>query len=160
MKMPIAYADVDEVVSGPAFVTPPLIVTNLVTRDLDASAELYCGLCSFIVLGEDETAVVLGLAEDRVPRLTLIDWVSPRALKASRGLVEGTFLSILHEDVRDALVLVERLGLEIVETTPFDSAEPFHAIVRDFDGRVIELSTPADYLSPAQAEVEAMIKTI
>lgn len=152
----------DAAAARSTFARPPLIVTNLITRDIDGSAEFYGLICGFIELARDDTAILMGFPEDRVPRLTLIDWVSPRALKASRGIQEGTFLSVLHEDVEDALSLAGRLGLEIVETTPLGSPEPFHAIIRDFDGRLVELSTPADYLSPARAEAEAdaTMKTI
>jgi hypothetical protein len=120
-------------------------ITNLWTRDVVRSAELYARLGGFVATGRGDTFMLLAAPDGT--RLALIDWVSELVPRAARGIAEGTYLSIVTEDVDAALAVAAEFELEVIERTETDGADTLHAVIRDLDGRVVELTTPAAHLA-------------
>jgi hypothetical protein len=73
--------------------------------------------------------------------------VSELVPRAARGIAEGTYLSIVTEDVDAALAVAAEFELEVIERTETVGADTLHAVIRDLDGRVVELTTPAAHLA-------------
>lgn len=146
--MPVTYSETGGATAAPprAAIGPAWIVANLPTRDLERTAAFYARLCGLIEIERDDTAIFLARPDEEMPSLVVIDRVSPRVRWMGLGIPAGTYLGILHEDIGGALELANEFGLEIAEAAPFGNPEPFHAVIYDMDGRVVELSTPAAYL--------------
>jgi hypothetical protein len=53
------------------------------------------------------------------------------------------------DDVAAAPAIVRDFDLEVIEETPEAGFAPVHAVIRDLDGRIVELATPAAHLALA-----------
>jgi catechol 2,3-dioxygenase-like lactoylglutathione lyase family enzyme len=129
------------------------IITNLLTRDVDRSVAFYRALCGLREARRGDNYVVLG-PSDGTASVVLIDWVSELVPRAARGVSEGNYLSVILDDVESALGVAAEFETEIIEETRSADGILVHAVVRDLDGRVIEISTPAEHLKlPPQKTV-------
>jgi catechol 2,3-dioxygenase-like lactoylglutathione lyase family enzyme len=125
------------------------LVTNLLSRDVERCAAFYELLCGLSEVRRTDAYILLGAADGESAQLAVIDWVSELVPRAARGISAGAFLSFVLDDMEAALAVARDFDLEIVEQTPADSPEPIQAIIRDIDGRVVELATPAAHLALA-----------
>jgi catechol 2,3-dioxygenase-like lactoylglutathione lyase family enzyme len=125
------------------------LVTNLLSRDVERCAAFYKLLCGLSEVRRADAYILLGAADGESAQLAVIDWVSELVPRAARGISAGAFLSFVLDDMEAALAVARDFDLEIVEQTPADSPEPIQAIIRDIDGRVVELATPAAHLALA-----------
>jgi catechol 2,3-dioxygenase-like lactoylglutathione lyase family enzyme len=123
------------------------LVTNLLSRDVERCAAFYKLLCGLSEVRRTDACVLLGAADGESAELAVIDWVSELVPRAARGISAGAFLSFVLDDIGAALAIARDFDLEIIEQTPADSAEPIQVIIRDIDGRVVELTTPAAHLA-------------
>jgi catechol 2,3-dioxygenase-like lactoylglutathione lyase family enzyme len=130
-------------------------VTNLLTRDVERSAAFYRALAGLTEIRRGEVFIVLAPTNDSAGQLCLIDWVSELVPRAARGLAEGTYLSLVIEDVAAAVAVARRFEVEIIEATSTEGERPTQAIIRDLDGRVIELVTPAAHLAQVPRDTVA-----
>jgi catechol 2,3-dioxygenase-like lactoylglutathione lyase family enzyme len=125
------------------------LVTNLLSRDVERCAAFYKLLCGLSEVRRTDAYILLGAADGDSTGLAIIDWVSELVPRAARGISAGAFLSFVLDDVGAALAVARDFDLEIVEQTPAAGAEPIQVIIRDIDGRVVELATPAAHLALA-----------
>jgi catechol 2,3-dioxygenase-like lactoylglutathione lyase family enzyme len=125
------------------------LVTNLLSRDVERCAAFYELLCGLSEVRRTDAYILLGAADGESAQLAVIDWVSELVPRAARGISAGAFLSFVLDDMEAALAVARDFDLEIVEQTPADSPEPIQVIIRDIDGRVVELATPAAHLALA-----------
>ena len=120
------------------------LVTNLLTRDLARSTSFYQRLLGFEVIKSSNVYVLLGTSGSGLA-LCLIDWVSELVPRAARGVPEGNYLSLLTDDIEQGLAVAREFEVEIIEATPTENGT-IRAVIRDLDGRVVELTTPAAHL--------------
>jgi catechol 2,3-dioxygenase-like lactoylglutathione lyase family enzyme len=123
------------------------LVTNLLTRDVERCAAFYKLLCGLSEVRRTESYVLLAAADGDSFSIAVMDWVSELVPRAARGIAAGTYLTFVLDDVAAALAIVRDFELEVIEETPAGEAGPLHAVVRDIDGRVVELVTPAAHLA-------------
>jgi catechol 2,3-dioxygenase-like lactoylglutathione lyase family enzyme len=130
------------------------LVTTLLTRDVERCSAFYRLLCGLTEVRRTDAYVLLAAADGQSFELAVIDWVSELVPKAARGVSAGNYLSFVLDDVAAALAIVADFELEIIEQTPEDGSAPIRAVIRDLDGRVVELATPEAYLAlPPQQHV-------
>lgn len=120
--------------------------SNLLTRDVERSADFYKALTGLHEVRRGGAFVLLGALGAPDVQLCLIDWVSELVPRAARGMVEGGYLTLATTDVAAAVDVARTYGVEIIEETPAGDDTPAQAIIRDIDGRVVELVTPAAHL--------------
>lgn len=121
------------------------LVLSLLTRDVERNAKFYSLLCGISEVQRSDAYILLAGPAGTSMEIALIDWVSELVPRAARGEPQGSYLSLVIDDVEIALTLVREFGLEIVEETRGEQGV-LQAVVRDLDGRVIELSTPEVHL--------------
>ncbi|MGN6100141.1 MAG: VOC family protein [Devosia sp.] len=119
--------------------------TSLLSRDIDRAAAFYRLLGGFIELGRTDTYVLLGDDETARSGLTIIDWVSELVPKGARGVPEGSYLTLVVDDIEAALDIVRDFEVEIMES-PTETGPSGRAVVRDIDGRIVEIVTPDTHL--------------
>jgi len=125
------------------------LVTTLLTRDVERSAAFYRLLAGLSETKRGDAFVILAAADGSSTELCLIDWTSELVPRAARGISEGNYLTLITDDVRAALDVARTFEVEIIEETL-----PARAVIRDIDGRVVELATEAAYLAlPPQKTV-------
>lgn len=130
------------------------LVTNLLTRDVERCAAFYKLLCGLSEVRRTDAYILLAAADGQSFGIAVIDWVSELVPRAARGISAGNYLTFVLEDVAAALAIARDFELEVIEETPAGGGEPLHAVIRDIDGRVVELVTPAAHLAlPPQQRV-------
>jgi catechol 2,3-dioxygenase-like lactoylglutathione lyase family enzyme len=126
------------------------LVTNLLTRDVERCAAFYRLLCGLTEVRRTESYVLFAAADGESFQIAVIDWVSELVPRAARGLSAGAYLTFVLEDVGAALAIARDFELEVVEETPSQpGSAPIHAVLRDIDGRIVELVIPAAHLALA-----------
>ena len=130
------------------------LITNLLTRDIERSAAFYKLLGGLSEIRRTDAYVLLGAADGSSARLALIDWVSKLVPRAARGISEGNFLTLVVDDLEAALMVARDFDIEVIES-PWSGGPPGRAVIRDIDGRVVELTTPAAHLVAMPGETAA-----
>jgi catechol 2,3-dioxygenase-like lactoylglutathione lyase family enzyme len=131
------------------------LVTNLLSRDVERCAAFYRLLCGLSEVRRTDSYIVLAAADGTSAEVAVIDWVSELVPRAARGISAGAYLSFVLDDVAAALTIARDFDLEVIEETSAGEFAPVHAVIRDIDGRVVELTTPAAHLELAPRQLVA-----
>ena len=115
---------------------------NILAKDVEESVRFYQRIAGMIEVETHTWLRVLTLPGDTHFELGLIDEVSEFVPRAARGIAEGAYLTLLVDNVSAAVQAAFDEGVEIVEE-PRGDAYLAHAVIRDPNGVVIELATPA-----------------
>lgn len=131
----------------PAAVTR--LVYNILAKDLATSALFYERLAGFQPIGTSDFQVVLAAPGGGV-EIALIDQVSEFVPRGARGVIQGTFMTLVLEDVVHAVNLAREMGVEVVEEAQTIGGGATRAVIRDPNGLIIDLATPGAelYLPP------------
>ena len=123
------------------------VIFNILCKSLDASVSFYRQLADFETLYESDWYVVLCPPGQEMVQLGLIDQVSEYTPRHAWGMHEGTYLTLVVDDVFEAVRRARDLAAEVIEdpvVLPFGQTR---ALIRDPNGLVIDLSTPTAELA-------------
>ncbi|HEY0919807.1 VOC family protein [Devosia sp.] len=118
------------------------ILFNVLAKDLRASVEFYRRIANLQPVFESEWYVVLSPAGQPNVQIGLIDQVSEFAPRHAWGVHEGSYLTLVVDDVRLALREAREMGLDIIEEPVALNYGQTRMLIRDPNGLVIDISTP------------------
>lgn len=122
------------------------ILFNVLSADLQASADFYRWLVGFETLYETDWYVVLTPPGQPMVQLGLIDQVSEFTPRHAWGSHNGAFLTLVVDDVLATVEKARMLGAEVVEDPVALASGQTRALIRDRDGTIVDLSTPTELL--------------
>lgn len=123
------------------------VLFNILCNDLEASVRFYTGLVDFRVVHQNDWYVVLTPGGQDNVQLGLIDRVSEFAPRHAWGMHEGSYLTLVVDDVFEAVARAQDLGVKVIEEPVALSYGQSRALIRDPNGLVIDLSTPTEELT-------------
>jgi hypothetical protein len=104
-------------------------------------------LADFQIVQDSDWYVVLTLPGREGVELGLIDQISEFAPRHAWGMHEGSYLTLVVEDVYAALERARELQVEVIEEPVALAYGQTRALIRDPNGLVIDLSTPTAELA-------------
>jgi len=116
---------------------------NILVKDVATSASFYRQLAGFELIETSDYRVVMTLPGLFGIELVLIDQVSEFVPRSARGTIEGTYLTLVVDDVVRAVSIAREFGVEVAEETQSLGGGEGRAIIRDPNGLVIDLVTAA-----------------
>jgi predicted enzyme related to lactoylglutathione lyase len=123
------------------------VVFNILCADLAQSARFYRELVGFETIYESEWYVVLVQPGQDLVQVGLIDQVSQFTPRHAWGTHNGTFLTLVVEDIFATLDIARRLGAEIIEEPVSLDYGQTRSLIRDPNGFVLDISTPTELLA-------------
>jgi catechol 2,3-dioxygenase-like lactoylglutathione lyase family enzyme len=133
---------------------------NILCKNLRDSVAFYRALTDFETVYESDWYVVLTVPGREGVELGLIDQISEFAPRHAWGMHEGTYLTLVVEDVFAALERARALEVEVIEEPVALDYGQTRALIRDPNGLVIDLSTPtAELAARGKAVVAPTEKT-
>ena len=129
------------------------VVFNVLCKNLPASVAFYERLGGFEEVARTDWQIVLGQPGVDTMLLALNDQVSEFTPRHAWGTHNGSYLTLIVEDVFAALEAARMLEVEIIEEPISLPTGLTRALVRDPNGLVIELSTPTEILA-ARDDIE------
>ena len=125
------------------------VLNTILVKDLATSRDFYVALAGFEVVYQSDWYIVLSPPGQPLTQLGLIDQVSEFAPRHAWGVHQGTYLTLVVDDVVEALHRARRLDVEIIEEPVALAYGQTRALIRDPNGLVIDLSTPTKHLGGA-----------
>lgn len=135
------------------------VLFNVLCKDMATSVRFYKELANFQEIYSSDWYVVLTAPDVAGLELGLIDQVSEFTPRHAWGMHEGTFLTLVVDDVFAAVDRARELGVEVIEDPVALDYGQTRALIRDPNGLVIDLSTPTIELR-GDVEVEPMARTV
>jgi predicted enzyme related to lactoylglutathione lyase len=123
------------------------VLFNILAKDLDTSARFYRRIANFEEVYTSDWYVVMTAPDMPGLEIGLIDQVSEFTPRHAWGMHEGTYLTLVVDDVFAALERARDLGVEIIEEPVALAYGQTRALIRDPNGMVIDLSTPTEELA-------------
>ncbi len=120
---------------------------NILCKNLRDSVSFYRALADFETVYESDWYVVLTVPGRDGVELGLIDQVSEFTPRHAWGMHEGSYLTLVVDDVFAALERARALEVEVIEEPVALDYGPTRALIRDPNGLVIDLSTPTAELA-------------
>lgn len=120
---------------------------NIMTKSMDDSVRFYTSLVDFRVIYRNDWYVVLSPPGQENVQLGLIDEVSEFAPRHAWGMPGGAYLTLVVDDVFEAVEVAGKLGVEVVENPVALAYGQSRALIRDPNGIIIDLSTPTEELT-------------
>jgi catechol 2,3-dioxygenase-like lactoylglutathione lyase family enzyme len=118
------------------------VLFNILCKNLRDSVAFYRALADFETVYESDWYVILGIPGREGVELGLVDQVSEFAPRHAWGMHEGSYLTLVVDDVFVALERARDLEVEIIEEPVALDYGQTRALIRDPNGLVIDLSTP------------------
>lgn len=128
------------------------VLFNVLAKDLPTSTEFYRRIADFETIYTSDWYVVMSAPGIPGLEIGLIDQVSEFTPRHAWGTHEGSYLTLVVDDVFAALDVARELGVEIIEEPVALEYGQTRALIRDPNGMVIDLSTPTEELA-ARADV-------
>lgn len=122
------------------------VLFNILAKDIPTSANFYAELAGFQTIFANDWYVVMALPGHEGFELGLIDQVSQFAPRHAWGIHQGSYLTLVVDDVFAAVERARALGVEVIDTPTALENDVTRALVRDPNGVVIDLSTPTAVL--------------
>lgn len=123
------------------------VLFNILAKDLETSARFYRRLANFEEVRSNDWYVVMSAPDIEGLEIRLLDQVSEFTPRHAWGMHEGTYLTLVVDDVFQALENARELGVEIIEEPVALEYGQTRALIRDPNGMVIDLSTPTEELA-------------
>jgi catechol 2,3-dioxygenase-like lactoylglutathione lyase family enzyme len=123
------------------------VMQNILVKDLATSRDFYVALAGFEVIHDSDWYVVLTPPGQPMTQIGLIDQVSEFAPRHAWGGQEGTYMTLVVDDVFAALERARLLDVEIISEPVALAYGQTRALIRDPNGMVIDLSTPTEALA-------------
>lgn len=118
------------------------VLYNILCKDMATSVTFYKELANFAEVYNSDWYVVLTAPDVPGLELGLIDQMSEFTPRHAWGVHEGTFLTLVVDDVFAAVERARALGVEVIEEPVALDYGQTRALIRDPNGLVIDLSTP------------------
>jgi predicted enzyme related to lactoylglutathione lyase len=122
------------------------VLFNILVKDLETSLVFYRELAGFERIYTSSWYIVLTVPGAEAIELGLIDEVSEFAPRHAWGTMQGTYLTLVVDDVFEATERARSLGVEIIDEPRALDYGQTRALIRDPNGLVIDLSTPTSEL--------------
>ncbi len=129
------------------------VVFNILCKDVAESAAFYQQLAGFEPIHTSHWYVVLAQPGNGLAHIGLIDEVSEFTPRHAWGTRNGSFLTLVVEDIFVTMERARLLGAEIIEQPVALDTGFTRALIRDPNGLVIDISTPSEVLA-ARGDVE------
>lgn len=123
------------------------VLYNILCKNLGDSVAFYRDLADFEVLYESDWYVVLTPPGQRNVQLGLIDQVSEYTPRHAWGMHEGAYLTLVVDDVFEAMERAAALNAEIIEQPVALPYGQTRGLIRDLNGMVLDISTPTAELA-------------
>jgi catechol 2,3-dioxygenase-like lactoylglutathione lyase family enzyme len=123
------------------------IVFNILCKDLGQSALFYRELVGLEEIYRSNWYIVLAQPGNEGVQIGLIDQVSEFTPRHAWGTHNGTFLTLVVDDVFAALDRARALDIEIIEEPVALDYGQSRALIRDPNGLILDLSTPTELLA-------------
>jgi catechol 2,3-dioxygenase-like lactoylglutathione lyase family enzyme len=118
------------------------VLFNILCKDMTTSVTFYKQLANFQEVYSSDWYVVLTAPDVPGLELGLIDQVSEFTPRHAWGMHEGTFLTLVVDDVFAAVERARALEVEVIEDPVALDYGQTRALIRDPNGLIIDLSTP------------------
>lgn len=118
------------------------VLFNILCKDMTTSVSFYRELVNFSEIYSSDWYVVLTAPDVPGLELGLIDQVSEFTPRHAWGMHEGTFLTLVVDDVFAAVDRARALDVEVIEEPVALEYGQTRALIRDPNGLIIDLSTP------------------
>lgn len=118
------------------------VLFNVLCKDMATSVTFYRELGNFDIVYQSDWYVVLTARDIPGLELGLIDQVSEFTPRHAWGTHEGTYLTLVVDDVFAAVDRARQLDVEVIEEPVALDYGQTRALIRDPNGMVIDLSTP------------------
>lgn len=137
------------------------VLFNVLCKNMETSVAFYQGLANFSVVYTSDWYVVLSAPDVPGLELGLIDQVSEFTPRHAWGMHEGTFLTLVVDDVFAAVERARQLEAQVIEDPVALDYGQTRALIRDPNGLVIDLSTPTIELAERKdVNVQPMPRTV
>lgn len=137
------------------------VIFNILCKDLATSVAFYKQLANFHEVYRSDWYVVLTAPDVPGLELGLIDQVSEFTPRHAWGMHEGTFLTLVVDDVFATVDRARALEVEVIEDPVALAYGQTRALIRDPNGLVIDLSTPTIELAErGEHSPEAASRTV
>lgn len=123
------------------------VLYNILCKNLEDSVAFYTALVDFRILYQSDWYVVLTPPGQDNVQIGLIDQVSEFTPRHAWGMHQGTFLTLVVDDVFEAVERARELGVAIIEEPVALAYGQSRALIRDINGLVLDLSTPTAELT-------------
>lgn len=123
------------------------VLFNILCNDLEASVRFYAALVDFRIAYQNEWCAVLCPPGQENVQLGLIDRVSEFTPRHAWGMHEGAYLTLVVDDVFEAVARAQDLGVEVIEEPVAQAYGQSRALIRYPNGLIIDLSTPTEELT-------------
>ncbi|RYE84964.1 MAG: hypothetical protein EOP19_10420 [Hyphomicrobiales bacterium] len=118
------------------------VLFNILCKDMATSVAFYKDLANFTQTYASDWYVVLTAPDVPGLELGLIDQVSEFTPRHAWGMHEGSYLTLVVDDVFAAVERARALDVEVIEEPVALDYGQTRALIRDPNGLVIDLSTP------------------
>lgn len=122
------------------------VIFNILAKDLEASANFYRRIANFEEIYTSDWYVVMKAPGLDGLELGLIDQVSEFTPRHAWGVHEGTYLTLVVDDVHLALETARSMGIEIIQEPVALDYGQTRMLIRDPNGLIIDISTPTEEL--------------
>lgn len=122
------------------------VLFNVLCKDLPGSVAFYRALVDFETIYESDWYVVLTPPGQPLVQIGLIDEVSEFTPRHAWGTRQGTYLTLVVEDVLAVLDRARRLEVEVVSEPVDMGYGQTRALIRDPNGLIIDISTPTEQM--------------
>jgi len=122
------------------------VLFNILAKDIPTSADFYAQLAGFRTIFANDWYVVMAMPGNEGFELGLIDQVSQFAPRHAWGIHQGSYLTLVVDDVFAAVERARALGVEVIDNPTALENDVTRALIRDPNGVVIDLSTPTAVL--------------
>lgn len=123
------------------------VLFNVLAKHLPTSAEFYRRIANFEEVYTSDWYVVMKAPNIPGLEIGLIDQVSEFTPRHAWGMHEGSYLTLVVDDVFLALEVAREMGVEIIEEPVALDYGQTRALIRDPNGMVVDISTPTEELA-------------
>lgn len=129
------------------------VLFNVLCKDMARSVSFYQQLANFSVVYSSDWYVILSAPDVPGLELGLIDQVSEFTPRHAWGMHEGTYLTLVVDDVFAAVDRARQLDVEVIEEPVALDYGQTRGLIRDLNGMVLDISTPTVDLDGRDEEV-------
>lgn len=129
------------------------VLFNVLCKDLPTSVAFYRRIVSFETIHESDWFVVLTPPGQPNVQLGLIDQISEFTPRHAWGMHQGSYLTLVVDDVFAALEAARAVEADILEEPVALDYGQTRMLIRDPNGMILDLSTPTAELA-AREDVE------
>lgn len=120
------------------------IVFNILSKDIENTTQFYENVAGLTRIYTSDWYNVLSPEGQETVQLGIIDEVHEIVPTQARGLIAGTYLTLVVDNLKEALSAAQAENAEIMEQPVDQLYGQRRALIRDPDGLVVDLSEPIE----------------